>query len=182
MHFQGELLHYLRRIDANWVEGKNSKGRVGIFPRSYVIELGPTTANEATSTTASSSALNASRQLSLLNGYYDSEDDAGDGYSTSTIVRVKPERPKTPKFPESETTPIQQGRPGDSDGTLLPNGHHPSVTAHSAHASQPEQPPLLNQSAQQKPSLSVRERPLVATGGPPLGASRVPKNAETYVG
>uniref|UniRef100_A0A915CZE5 SH3 domain-containing protein n=1 Tax=Ditylenchus dipsaci TaxID=166011 RepID=A0A915CZE5_9BILA len=33
---RGDTLEYLRSIDQHWLEGRNSKGQVGIFPRSYV--------------------------------------------------------------------------------------------------------------------------------------------------
>uniref|UniRef100_A0A1I7RI00 PDZ domain-containing protein n=2 Tax=Bursaphelenchus xylophilus TaxID=6326 RepID=A0A1I7RI00_BURXY len=35
----GEILKLRREIDANWVEGHNSHGAIGIFPRSYVRDL-----------------------------------------------------------------------------------------------------------------------------------------------
>ncbi|KAK0399520.1 hypothetical protein QR680_003091 [Steinernema hermaphroditum] len=33
---KGEVIHRLRDVDANWTEGKNQKGEVGIFPKCYV--------------------------------------------------------------------------------------------------------------------------------------------------
>ncbi|TMS39393.1 hypothetical protein L596_005926 [Steinernema carpocapsae] len=35
---KGELIHKLRDVDANWMEGKNQKGEIGIFPKCYVEE------------------------------------------------------------------------------------------------------------------------------------------------
>ena len=37
--FQGEILRKRREIDANWFEGTNSKGQIGIFPKCYVQSL-----------------------------------------------------------------------------------------------------------------------------------------------
>ncbi|KAI1708357.1 SH3 domain-containing protein [Ditylenchus destructor] len=69
---RGEVLHFIRIIDAHWIEGRNSKGKVGIFPKSYVLELD---ADEVKS---------PSRTISF----------ADDQSSVSGV----PDRPKTPKL------------------------------------------------------------------------------------
>ncbi|KAI1706287.1 variant SH3 domain-containing protein [Ditylenchus destructor] len=69
---RGEILHFIRTIDAHWIEGRNSKGKVGIFPKSYVLELD---ANDIKST---------SRTISFA-------DDQSSGSGV-------PDRPKTPKL------------------------------------------------------------------------------------
>ncbi|CAD5218493.1 unnamed protein product [Bursaphelenchus okinawaensis] len=64
----GEILKLRREIDSNWVEGNNSHGSIGIFPRSYVRDL---------------------------------ELDDSDFSSASGGI---PDRPKTPKLPNSNST------------------------------------------------------------------------------
>lgn len=35
-NFQGEIVSLMRKIDDSWYEGKNSMGRLGMFPTNYV--------------------------------------------------------------------------------------------------------------------------------------------------
>uniref|UniRef100_A0A0M3HFK0 SH3 domain-containing protein n=1 Tax=Ascaris lumbricoides TaxID=6252 RepID=A0A0M3HFK0_ASCLU len=36
---KGEIVRYRRSIDANWLEGVNNRGEIGIFPKTYVQEI-----------------------------------------------------------------------------------------------------------------------------------------------